>query len=115
MARVLAGGGFAAEALAPLREGVEAAVRALAVLCGERAAWEKPVGAAVIHDRVVAAGLLEPADATWVSSLRELSAGEGVATSTAQDLIAVGEGLVEKAQAAVAGSGLGGPAERDTP
>lgn len=117
MARVLARGGFASEGLAPLREGVQAAMRALAVLCGERAAWEKtePVDASVIHDRVVAANLLEPADATWVSSLRELSAGGGVKASTAQDLIAVGEGLVEKAQTAVAGSGLGRPAERDTP
>jgi hypothetical protein len=116
MARVLVRGGFASEALAPLREGVELAMRALAVLCGEQAASEKTeaVAAAVTQGCVVAAGLLEPADVKWVSSLRELSAGEAVAASTAQELIAVGEGLVERAQTAVAGAGLGRPAGRDT-
>jgi hypothetical protein len=43
------------------------------------------------------------------------SAGGGVKTSTVQDLIAVGEGLVEKPRTAVAGPGPGPAAERDTP
>jgi hypothetical protein len=41
--------------------------------------------------------------------------GEGVETSTARDLIAVSEDVIEQPQAAVAGPGLGDPAERDTP
>ena len=40
---------------------------------------------------------------------------EAVKTSTERDLIAVGDGLFEKARTTVAGSGLGRPAERDTP
>ncbi len=110
MARVLAGGGFAAEGLAPLREAVETALRGLTVLSGDGGAFERPhsVDASVLHGRLVPEGFLDAAEASWVSSLRELAGRADLEDRKARDLIAKGGALLDKAQAAVARAALGG-------
>jgi hypothetical protein len=109
MAGVLAKGGFPAEGLAPLRDAVELALRGLTVLSGDDVAWEKPdaVTASVLHARVVPAGLLVPGDASWVSSLRELSTTDAVEETLARQLVTAGEKLIGSAQATIARWSLG--------
>jgi hypothetical protein len=106
MGRVLADGGFPVEALAPVREAVELCVRALAVQAGNDAAGQSPdpLPAAAIHKELVGADRLDAADAAQISTLRELSGGDGggIDEATARRLIDAAQKFLEKVHAALA-------------
>ena len=101
MGRLLAEGGYPGEALTPIHESVELAIRAMAVLVGQDENGGDPVPAAVIHGHVVGKGLLATTDAAQVSVLREIAATGGVDEATARSLVASGQSIVEKAGAAL--------------
>ena len=75
MSQVLAQGGFLAEALGPVRDSVEFSVRALFVLAGDQDAGKttEPVPARRVYGELVNCGLLDAADASQISSLREMA------------------------------------------
>ncbi len=102
MSRVLADGGFPAEAVGPVRDSVELAIRALAVLAGNEDAGRSSdaLPAAVIQGQLVGGDFLDAADAAQVSVLREVAAdGDGVDKATARRLIEAGSAIVEKTSA----------------
>ncbi len=93
MGRLLSEGGFCTEALAPVHQAVELAVRALALLSGDDAAGanDDPIPAAALHKQIVSAGLLLPADAAQVSALREMaSSAASIVEKTDAALMRVG-------------------------
>jgi len=109
MSQVLAQGGFPAEALGPIRDSVELSVRALFVLAGDQDAGKatEPLPARRIHGELVSCGWLDAADASQVSSLREMASdGEGIDDATAQRLVEAGASIVRKASDALAREAL---------
>jgi hypothetical protein len=117
MGRLLAEGGFPSEALAPVRDAVELALRALAVLCGIEAAGASsdPVAAAVLHGELVGSGLLSVEDAARASALRELAgAPAALDGKSAKRLVEEGGAIVENAEAALAREALGGACPRQS-
>jgi len=111
MGQVLADGGFPKEALAPVREAVELAVRALAVLSGieEAGASADPVPAGAIRGKIVPPGFLTAGDADRIASLRELAgASSGIDDDTARSQVESGAGIVDHAMAVLAKAELGG-------
>ena len=99
MAQVLGAGGFATEALAPLRESVEKTVQALALWQGHEA--ETPPALGLIDSALVQTKLLPAETLSLVARLREdpSAADEAVAGT----LLTQGERLLSRA-AAVLGS-----------
>jgi hypothetical protein len=72
MSTVLSGGGFAVEAVAPIGEAVELAVKASALMAGEvQLSKEKELPLAPIQSRIVSAGLLPDDAVATVASVRE--------------------------------------------
>jgi len=99
MASVLAQGGFAQEALAPMREAVDTAVQALAGLNG--AGGEGPPSLEHIEAALVRPGTLPAEAPAVVARLRELDAS--MPADQAGELLAQAEQLVAAAAAAIAG------------
>ena len=109
MAGLLAAGGFPVEAVNALRDGVEVALRAMAVMVLADEDGEPPeqVPASLIQEKMVAGGWLSAADAAQVSVLREVSAEGEIAAETAGNLIEPGKAIIEGAGAALARRDLG--------
>jgi len=105
MGRLLAQGGYPGEALAPIHEGVELAIRAMAVLSGgdeKNGDGQHPVATAVIQGLLVGKGLLEAAEAAQVSVLREMAKAGRADEDTTGRLLASGRCIVAKARATLA-------------
>jgi hypothetical protein len=101
MGRLLAQGGFPSEALLPVLDAVELALRALAALAGIETN-EDSLAASVIHEKLVMPGFLEADDAARVSLLRELATTAGeIDPETARSQVEAGAAIVEKADAAL--------------
>jgi hypothetical protein len=106
---VLAEGGFVTEALGPVREAVELSVQALFFLAGNQDAGNaaQPLSARRIHGELVSCGLLDAADASQVSLLREMASdGEDIDEATAYRVVEAGANIVRKASAALAREAL---------
>jgi hypothetical protein len=95
MAKVLTEGGFATEALAPMRDAVEVAVQALALWQGHAA--DKPPALGFIDSALVQSQLLPAATLPLIARLRE----DQLATDEAQagNLLTQGERLLSQAAA----------------
>ena len=100
MAKVLSEGGFAAEALAPMREAVDIALQALAIWRGDKT--ETPPDLGQIDTTLVQTGLLPANTLALVARLREEQPVLDVAQ--ASKLVTQGSDLFAKA-ASVLGSG----------
>jgi len=98
MAQVLGAGGFATEALAPLREAVETAVQALALWQGHEA--ETPPALGLIDSALVQKKLLPAETLALVARLREEL--PAVDEAVAGTLLTQGERLLSRAAAVLA-------------
>lgn len=89
MSTLLAEGGFPLEALSPLGQAVELALKASAYSAGEDGAGsEEELSLALIQSRIIPAGSLPENAVAIVASLRESAQkAEGLDEATARDLI----------------------------
>lgn len=78
MGMVLCDGGFLIEALSPVREAVELALKASACLAGEEACGteDDPVSLAILESRLVSGGFLPESALATVARLRDASQGD---------------------------------------
>jgi len=109
MAEVLSHGGFDGEALLAAKDGVEIAMRALALIAQENR-QDTPSGdvdAALIHAELVSKGLLAEHQAAQVSVLRELTGSGTLAGGTAQRMLPPSLDIIQTAGEAVARRALG--------
>ncbi|MBI5367251.1 MAG: DEAD/DEAH box helicase [Planctomycetes bacterium] len=97
LARLMAGGGFSADALAPMGAALDAALDALYGLAGG-AVPADPAAALAVEERLVRPGLLEQEDAARIPWLRELLGGAPSADALAADAVLVGRvsGAIER-------------------
>ena len=93
MAKVLEEGGFAMEALAPMRDAVETALRALALWRGHNA--ETPPHPEWIDSALVKTNLLTPENLALIAVLREDQTPSD--SSRTKELLAQGNGLLVRA------------------
>jgi hypothetical protein len=100
MGMVLSDGGFLLEALSPVREAVELALKASACLAGEEPCGTKddPISLAILESRLVSGGLLPETALATVARLRDASQGDTLAggqEDSAQELITECRNLVD--------------------
>jgi hypothetical protein len=100
MGTVLSDGGFLLEALSPVREAVELALKASACLAGEEgcATEDDPVSLAILESRLVSGGFVPETALATVARLRDASQGDastGGREDSAQKLIQECRNLVD--------------------
>jgi ERCC4-related helicase len=110
MGTVLADGGFLLEALSPVREAVDLALKASACLAGEEAfgTGDDSVSLAFLESRLVPGRLLPDGALTVVARVRESSPGDGLADQDgARTLIEECRNLLEHVNQEILKSALG--------
>jgi hypothetical protein len=108
MAKVLREGGFPCEALGPLREGVDLALKAAACAAGrDPEALAEGVPVSLVESCLVQEGLL-PEDAVGtIAGLRQTQReSEVLSDKLAASLLGAGEGLIEHAERAITARSL---------
>jgi hypothetical protein len=96
MAGVLADGGFPVEALPPLREAVETALRSLAYLTGQDG--DDAVSLGFIESRLIGENMVPPETPSLVAQLRESAGGD---EDMARSLFTRGQQVLEHAAEAL--------------
>jgi hypothetical protein len=86
MATVLVSGGFADEAIAPMKEAVGLGLKALACLAGEKVGDEE-LSPAAVESALVPAGLLPAEHAGWIAELRGIATAEAVPEARAKVIL----------------------------
>ncbi len=109
MGHVLAEGGFLCEAIVPVRDAVELAIRALAVFSGNDKAGTctDPLPVHTIYSQIIPKGLIEEKDVAQISILREMARVSEIEKSSARSMIEAGTTIVKKANTALTVEALG--------
>ena len=105
MAGVLAQGGFAEEALAPMRDAVESGLKAIACLAGEEPGGE--ILASTIDSTLVPTDLLPAEHVGWVAELRAVASSEALPEARARLLLDRGEKVLQGLTQVVQARALG--------
>jgi superfamily II DNA or RNA helicase len=109
MADLLAAGGFPVEAMEPLCEGMETTLRGMAVMVLDDEETEPPekVPISLIHGKLVTGGWLTAADASQVSTIREIVADGEISAELAVSLLEPGKSIIAAAESALIRRDLG--------